>query len=191
MCVLHGSSHSHRMTFALHGIELHQLKSNSNVVVNDSELRPPTTMAPPVPSKKKISIPSVFLVDDKLNGNATKTMERPPPPRPMRPSIGAGGVPLKCNPLSNSTSPKPSHPVQSDHSSLALLLSSHQSSAPLVKLEEDIGQPQPPPRRHQMGPGPVAASSSQSKCVSVQVILFALLLFSVQFSVLDPEMFLC
>lgn len=157
-------------------------------MVNDSELRPPTTMAPPVPSKKKISIPSVFLVDDKLNGNATKTMERPPPPRPMRPSIGgSGGAQLKCNPMNpmSSTSPNPSHPVQSDHSSHALLSLSHQSSTPLVKLEEDVvGQPQPPPRRHQMGPGP---SSSQSKCVSVKVILFALLLFSVQFSILDDD----
>lgn len=92
-----------------------QLKSNA--VVNDAALRPPTTMAPPVPSKKKVSIPSVFLVDDKqqqANGNGpaggyARTTDRPPP-RPLRPppsatvtgsssAGGAGGFPgqLKCN----------------------------------------------------------------------------------------------
>lgn len=70
-------------------------------VVNDATLRPPTMMAPPVPNKKKIAIPSVFLVDDQKgvgNGNGTLVAGRrpaggdqryaslpPPPPRPKRP----------------------------------------------------------------------------------------------------------
>lgn len=121
-----------------------QLKSNA--VVNDAALRPPTTMAPPVPSKKKVSIPSVFLVDDKqqqqqANGNGpaggyARTTDRPPP-RPLRPpppssatvtgssSAGsAGGFPgqLKCNTVN-------------------MLGSRSSSSSP---ASSSLSQPQPP-----------------------------------------------
>lgn len=137
-----------------------QLKSNA--VVNDAALRPPTTMAPPVPSKKKVSIPSVFLVDDKqqqqqqANGNGpaggyARTTDRPPP-RPLRPppsvavtgssnAGGAGGFPgqLKCNTVN-------------------MLGSRSSSSSP---ASSSLSQPQPQPQPPLAG-GHSVLGSSQS-----------------------------
>lgn len=170
--------------------------------MNDSALRPPTTMAPPVPLKKKISIPSVFLVDDEKknkslpagNGSATyaRTMDMPPP-RPLRPPpVGGHPAPLnKCNTLNlsssqiSSSSPTPP-PPQPIHSSSQLLLLSACPSTSLprytaVPAEAVIGQPHPPPRRHQVSSvgvgGGVGGSStvtgaplSSNKCLSGKVI---------------------
>lgn len=176
-----------------------QLK-NPAVVVNDAALRPPTTMAPPVPVKKKISIPSVFLVDDEKkvtaagNGSATyvRTMDRPPP-RPVRPPVGVatgganGQLLPKCNTLnlrSQSSSSSPTQPPQSQYSSSQLLSLSSSSLPrynsmphPVESLSSVLPQPHPPPRRHQMnGSSPMSGGAAgrgtelPSK-LSVKVIL--------------------
>lgn len=174
-----------------------QLKnSNSGIaqqqqpVVNDAALRPPTTMAPPVPVKKKISIPPVFLVDDQAEkrppppGNGSvRTLDRLPPPRPMRPSTEA----TLCNALSLSNSsvvPRSSLPqktpslVHGNRSSHALLSLSPSSQSHLL----DLGpQPQPPPRRYNLvsvgGASPSETSLSKSLSAKVKFCLLVLLLF--------------
>lgn len=174
-----------------------QLKTG---VVNDAALRPPTTMAPPVPSKKKVSIPSVFLVDENKaipgNGTATgvRTVDRPPP-RPLRPPPvvgtgsggGGGGAQMKCNTLNLSSSHSSLSPPQppghgSSQSQSQSLLSHHNPYLAESGQKQQMPQPHPPPRRHQMGGGggggPLVASGRggaaaelQSKCLSVQVIV--------------------
>lgn len=160
-------------------------------------------MAPPVPVKKKISIPSVFLVDDRKvqagNGSTTyvRTMDRPPPPRPVRPPPVTGVVAgqLNRNPLNltstssqsrgspasppqppPSTQPGPNGPLTSSQS----LLSCQSPSVSMVEHQ----QPHPPPRRHQVysssgGPSYANAGRStelQSKCLLSQVNVVRLLI---------------
>lgn len=166
-------------------------------VVNDAALRPPTTMAPPVPVKKKISIPSVFLVDDKqqrLYGNGSvmvggapatyvRTMDRPPP-RPVRPppvtgsGLAGGSAQLKCNTLNLSSSHRSSSPASPPQPSLAgnsvpsnsqyLLMSSSPK-----QQQQQVPQPHPPPRRRDQvgqsyGTSSPAAASTPGRGTELQ-----------------------
>lgn len=149
--------------------EMHEMLQLKGTVVNDAALRPPTTMAPPVPNKKKISIPSVFLVDDQKLGNGTigrragepiSSATLPPPPRPKRPPTlapeagGSGGsaTPLKCNgfdlmgstDVSSSTwGTRLNHLNHNHHSSSQLLSQSPHHTSGYLSMGR-LGQKSPP-----------------------------------------------
>lgn len=175
-----------------------QLKSSSSInshsnglVMNDSALRPPTSMAPPVPLKKKISIPSVFLVDDPeqkvQQGNGAtsyvRAMDRPPP-RPLRPpSAFTGSVPvsqLKSNALSVLTSSRSSSSsaVAQPQQPHAQYSNQNNPSSIVSSQPPRHSHPDPPPRRHQVGyangsvlrGGGFKGAELPNKCLSVKVI---------------------